>query len=301
MIRRQSRSYKKVDPPTKHQKAIPPEVYRQLLRTSTKQREKARATLLAGALFFCMRSCEYSKTPAHEQKTRTIRPCDIIFRAGARIIPHDHPLLHLAPSVTIIFGIQKSEVMDEPINQYRSGDPELCPVQHWANVVRRLRSYPNYNDKWPVYTYFDGTKFSDLSSKEFINDIRAIVDTIGRDILGFTSESVGTHSNRSGGAMMMYLAKNPPYTIMMIGRWSSNAFLKYIEKQVLEFSKGVSQKMLLYNTFYNIPLQKWTDSSSETSTRPARQYYMPALRQVFGGQQSSLRDQLFHSMAYSLS
>ncbi|KAL9179582.1 hypothetical protein ACHAXT_008872 [Thalassiosira profunda] len=222
MITRQIRSYTKVDAPPKHQKALPPEVYRQTLRNATQPREQARAQQLGASVFFCMRSCEYSKTPRKEQKTRTLRPCDITFRVGGREIPHDHPDLHLA-----------------------------------LTVIQRLRSYPNYNDEWRC-TPTDGKRFSNISSSEYLADIRIAVDIIGKDVLGFTSAEVGTHSNRSGGAMMMYLAKTPPYTIMMQGRWHSNAFLRYIEKQVLEFSQGVARKMLLRNTFFNVPLRPST-------------------------------------------
>ena len=296
MIQRQKRSYKKVDPPTKHQKALPPEVYRQLLRTAISPRDKARATTLGGSVFFCTRSCEYSKTPRTDQKTRPIRVCDIVFRIGAYEIPHNHPYLHMAHTVSIQFGVQKSDILDETVPQDRTDDPELCAVLLWASVVRRISAYPNFNPQWPVYTYHDGKKFSYLSNAEYIIDIRAIVDAIGPQVLGFTSKDVGTHSNRSGGAMMMYLAKTPPYTIMMIGRWSSNAFLKYIEKQVLEFSKGVSKKMLLCNTFFNIPIRPWTETNTDF-TRSAQQYYMPALRQVYGPARANLREQLFSSLS----
>lgn len=70
-------------------------------------------------------------------------------------------------------------------------------------------------------------------------DSKAAVQAIGFEILGFTSDDVGTHSNRAGGAMMMYLStpKISIYTIIMIGRWSSIAFLRYIEKQVKHESR----------------------------------------------------------------
>jgi hypothetical protein len=50
--------------------------------------------------------------------------------------------------------------------------------------------------------------------------------------------------------MAMYLSKIPVYTIMLIGRWSSDAFLKYIRKQVTEFSNNVS-KMMIQNPAYH--------------------------------------------------
>ena len=53
--------------------------------------------------------------------------------------------------------------------------------------------------------------------------------------------------------MAMYLGECPVYTIMLIGRWSSDAFLGYIQKQVMEFSHNVSKKMLKFQNYRHIP------------------------------------------------
>ena len=53
--------------------------------------------------------------------------------------------------------------------------------------------------------------------------------------------------------MAMYLGECAVYTIMLIGRWSSDAFLQYIRKQVMEFSQNVAKKMLTYQNFCHIP------------------------------------------------
>mmetsp|Transcript_1015 Transcript_1015/g.1672 ORF Transcript_1015/g.1672 Transcript_1015/m.1672 type:complete len:350 (+) Transcript_1015:685-1734(+) len=299
MIKRQKKSYSKSDSPVKHQKALPPEVYRTILRSSNHPRELARAQTLGAALFFCMRSCEYSLTPRNEeQKTRPIRPCDITFRLNGTVLPHDHPSLHLSNTVSITFGPQKSEIMEETVTQFKTDDPILCPCILWASVIRRLRSYPKYKPTWPVFMFYDGTRFSHLTSKEYSIDIKAAVDAIGPSILGFTSADVGTHSNRSGGAMMMYLAKKHPYTIMMIGRWSSIAFLRYIEKQVLDFSKGVSKDMIKNNMFFNVPSQPWTDVRNKEFASSSQHHSQQAYRQIFGPSGSSLRDQQLFEMSH---
>ena len=74
MIQRQKRSYAKVDPPTKHQKVLPPEVYRQLLHTAITARKKARACCLGASSFFCMQSCEFSKTSKKDKKQDQSKP-----------------------------------------------------------------------------------------------------------------------------------------------------------------------------------------------------------------------------------
>jgi len=49
--------------------------------------------------------------------------------------------------------------------------------------------------------------------------------------------------------MAMYLAGIPVFTIMLLGRWSSDAFLPYIRKEVQEFSNSVSSKMIISENF----------------------------------------------------
>ena len=46
--------------------------------------------------------------------------------------------------------------------------------------------------------------------------------------LGFTGDDVGTHLIRLSLAMALYLAKITVATIMLLGRWCSDAFLLYV-------------------------------------------------------------------------
>jgi hypothetical protein len=69
------------------------------------------------------------------------------------------------------------------------------------------------------------------------------IQAIGKDILRIKKEEIGTHSIRLGAAMAMFLGNCSVCLIMMIGCWSSNAFLQYIQKQVKQFSHKVSKRM----------------------------------------------------------
>jgi hypothetical protein len=68
--------------------------------------------------------------------------------------------------------------------------------------------------------------------------------------------------------MAMYLAGVPVFTIMLLGRWSSDAFLRYIRKQVKEFSTGISQKMIHHEDFFTIPLPP--SGVSNSTNRPSK-------------------------------
>ncbi len=74
-----------------------------------------------------------------------------------------------------------------------------------------------------------------VTSAQVVDALRDVVGAIREARLGIAKLEVGTHLLRSGVAMAMYLGECPVYTIMLIGRWPSDAFLRYIRKQVMEF------------------------------------------------------------------
>ena len=53
--------------------------------------------------------------------------------------------------------------------------------------------------------------------------------------------------------MELYLAKVNPETIMIMGRWASSTFLRYIRIQVSDISKGIITLMTNNHAFYKIP------------------------------------------------
>jgi hypothetical protein len=55
--------------------------------------------------------------------------------------------------------------------------------------------------------------------------------SIGPYVLGFTVDQIGLYSARSGAAMAIYLAGVPVFMIILLGRWCSGAFLRYIKKK----------------------------------------------------------------------
>ena len=75
----------------------------------------------------------------------------------------------------------------------------------------------------------------------------------GEERLGLSHKEVGTYSIWSGFAMELYLAKVYPETIMIMGRWASSAFLRYISIQVSDLSKGTSTLMTTNHALYTIP------------------------------------------------
>lgn len=90
------RGYRKANPLTKHEKALPPIIYRHIINRARTGIQLAKAHFLAGALFYAMRSCKYSMAQGKSRCTKTIRLKDIQFYKGKRELPHTHLYLHLA-------------------------------------------------------------------------------------------------------------------------------------------------------------------------------------------------------------
>jgi len=85
------------------------------------------------------------------------------------------------------------------------------------------------------------------------NALRDGVKAYGEAALRIDAHELGTHSIRSGSAMAMYLGGVPVFAIMMIGRWSSDSFMKYIRTQIEEFTFDVSKRMRMMQEFRHTP------------------------------------------------
>ena len=66
--------------------------------------------------------------------------------------------------------------------------------------------------------------------------------------------------------MALFLAGVSPYVIMLLGRWSSDAFLRYLKKQVQEFNKNLSHLMTQTPAFHYV---------SHPSDMPAHRSSLP--------------------------
>ena len=211
--------------------------------------DTALGQLACGAFFFGMRSCEYL-TVRGERKTKRLRIENIRFRNKVELTNKNSPLILYADSVSITFIFQKNKQKNITVTQPRSGK-NICPVYIWGSIVRRILTYEGTSGDIYVNAVKIGSKLHFITSYEMMRHLKTTVDNISG--LGFTGKDVGTHSIRSSLAMALYLKKRQVSTIMLIGRWSSDAFLLYIRRQVQEFSAGVSADMVSQEQFFTIP------------------------------------------------
>lgn len=257
---------KNTDPGVRHQKALPFEVIAEFCRPreSDSPLMAALRDLVLYAFFFAMRSCEYLKIEARvgeevPRKTRPVKKKDLAFWKDHRLVPHDAPgneLFH-ANSVSTRYEWQKRDVRDDIVTQMENDDPFFNPVAAGARIAKRLEKMKRkglIDDNAPIYCYeTEDGEVGHISAKVARELLRTFVRLeVDYDAMGFHWEDIGLHSIRASAAMAMYLNGVPVCTIMLIGRWSSDAFLKYIRKQVEEFGTDVSRRMILRPRFHTV-------------------------------------------------
>ena len=246
-------------------------VLRKLVNVSLSKLDIAIAWLLVGAIFFCMRSCEYLETNIAEEDRRTkiITLKNIVFKTKGKVIKHSSKNLEKAELVMITFPFQKNDWRSRSVHMFRTNDKILCPVKAWAKTVKRVRSsFPNCDDDQKVCSFKSGEDMINITGNMVRSKLRSIVGYMGEKNLGFNEDEIGLHSIRAGGAMAMFLSGVCEIVIQRVGRWSSFAFLEYIREQVDCFTAGVSQKMLKYEEYQHLSEKESKKVSRNTKLTP---------------------------------
>jgi hypothetical protein len=251
------RAWNNSDPPVQRNCALTPKHQRFLHQYANDSGNKlcqALSTLVIGAFFFACRSCEYLKVVVRG-KTKILRLRNIIFTTDDyQTIHHtDIQLEQKSFYVSITFEDQKNNMKNETRSQQRNNDPVLCPVRAWAQTVTRILSYPSQGPDSTVNVFM--SQAGNKSSIQYLSQntlniyLRATIQMKSPNYFGYSHNSIGTHSVRSGAAMALYLGDTHPHKIMLLGRWSSDAFLVYLRPQVLSSFAQLSTHMLQNEDF----------------------------------------------------
>ena len=285
LLSRLFRAFRNKDPKAKQQKALPIGVLRKVAELQVTETQRAITQLSIGAFFFACRSCEYLKvTQAELRRTAILCLRNIRFFLEGKLLAHNDPNLERADCVSITFEFQKKDEKWDTVTQMNSGDILLNPVRIYAALVKRIWKYPGANQDTPISAVWRNNRIEHITSKEMVNALQDAVVAIGEDTLGIKREEIGTHSIRSGAAMAMYLGECPVYVIMMIGRWSSDAFLLYIRKQVEQFSHNVSCRMLRFELHRHV--QDYAPSVSRLDPRQRNHPNNAETKRNIGGNSS---------------
>ena len=267
------RAFENTDPPPRQQRAATPKLLRAMHAMSGGDCLLTRDTALTitteiaiVAYFVAMRSCEITSTP-DPGRTKVIRLRGVVFRdVNHNELEHNCPELMLsAERVTLTFENQKNGLKMDKRTHQRTKDPVLCPVKNLVSLVTRiLRLIPDAGENAQINVTRMSTKTTHITSELLRTHMRTTCTLMGgKKVFGFDAEDIGTKSLRSGAAMSLFLMNHPVHKIMILGRWSSDAFLVYIRPQVLEWTNNMSSDMIANNSFLDA-----TDSRRTTREDP---------------------------------
>lgn len=158
--------------------------------------------------------------------------------------------LNLATFVSLTFTDQKNGVRGEVIGLGRSEDPFLCPVKAAIRRLLYLRDN-NATAQTPLAHVFDGPS---VTPSRITTVLRNAVAALGTD-LGFLPSDVSARCLRAAGAMALLLSDVDSNIIQLIGRWRSDAMLRYLHVQAAPLMKDYSRRMLDGGQYNLIPNQ----------------------------------------------
>jgi hypothetical protein len=226
------------------------------------------ADLAILGFFYAMRSCENTAVPVRGRTKLLTLHCIQFWDRNRKPIYNNSPSISLADRVTITFVNQKNGTKQDSRTQERTNDPILCPVRRTAALVKRiLRTIPDATAETPINSIMADGAVLEITGAFLRDQLRKTCRTMGgKAIVGFDPHEIGTRSIRSGAAMALFLMNHSVHRIMILGRWSSDAFLVYIRPQVLEWTNNMSKDMIFLDAFFHVT-EPTTVSHEDPRTR----------------------------------
>jgi hypothetical protein len=226
--------YKKEDSPPSRLKPVPIIIVMFILShdnadTTIPEDRRAIADLICIAFYFLLWPGEYTGTTSDDAPFRLK---DVEFHVNDLALDTlQAPLSQLAAATTVslTFTTQKNGNKGEVLTHGLSTDPWSCPVRATAHRVVHLRAH-TASLSTPLASYFCATRRIAIKAKDVTESLRyAAVATAHQTGLHYSD--ISAKSLRAGGAMALLCGKIDHNTIRMLGRWHSDAMMRYLHLQ----------------------------------------------------------------------
>jgi hypothetical protein len=129
------------------------------------------------------------------------------------------------------------------------------PVLRWGSAAQRtITTIPGWNEQTTLCSVFLDGETIEIGTAFVRKLLRHTCAVFGGfKTFGFHPLEIGNKSLRSGAAMSLFLMDHSPAKIMILGRWSSDAFLVCVRPQVLEWTNHMSCSMIHLDSFFDAP------------------------------------------------
>jgi len=249
-LRRQMASYGKDDPPPHRVKPIPISILQHIAFVAQASQDPRHATIadmITIAFYFLLRPGEYtgSSSGAHPFRLADVQ----LFSQGRRLslaLATDDTI-RSSQFATLTFTSQKNGVRGEVIGQARSGHPYFCPVIALINRVIHLRHHQAPLTT-PLATTIGPTGPIQVTPSDISTTLQFATTILGPP-LGLKPEDISARSLRASGAMALLCAQVDGNIIQLIGRWKSDAMLRYLHVQAEPVMRDFASRMLANGSY----------------------------------------------------
>jgi len=223
-IRLQMETYKREDPATEQQVAVPVAIPNYIFRNTRNthdRRLRAIGELTIIAFYFLLRVGEYTQHGRGQRRTQQFRLCDTKFFANGHEIHHSQlgQYGHQVNLVSLTIDNQKNGKRGETLSHHAltNGNP-CCPVRA---VVARVCDMVNdgATPETLLCAFRDARTlpWQQVRSTDIVRIVKDAVRLNPEDCTGFNIDKVGSHSLRAGGAMAMFITKHDAIAIQKAG------------------------------------------------------------------------------------
>jgi hypothetical protein len=252
-LARQLKGYSKFDDDPSRVKPIPVPILHEATRLALADGSDlalAASDMMWLAFFFLLRPGEYTK-PASD--SHPFRVCDVKLWANhdpIDISQATNDALLASTFVSLTFSTQKNGTRGEIIGHGRSNNPNACPV---LSVARRLLYLRSLHAPPTAYLCAVGPTLRPLTSAPITKFLRKACTTV-LNTAGILPTDITARSLRASGAMALLHEGVDSQTIQLVGRWKSDAMLRYLHIQAHDLMKDFSSIMLHGGNYSLIPL-----------------------------------------------
>ena len=206
--------------------------------------------------YWLLRPAEYLATTSHG-RSQAFRLADVAFIVGSTVTLATDPSCNdldvsRITRATLTFDDQKNAVRGEQISHAATAETLLCPCKALARLCQHLRNH-NAPSSTPLCTYYDGAGQPRQASPSLItNALRhAAIDV--QHLTGIDPFLISARSLRPGGATALLCAGIDPDVIQLLGRWKSDAMLRYLRVAAHANTHNFAQRMLDAGAFTFAP------------------------------------------------
>ena len=154
-----------------------------------------------------------------------------------------------------MFDDQKNAVRGEQVSHRSNSDPFFCPAKALGRIARRLKLAGAAPDT-PIFMHYNPRPghqgWYPVKPAFITNALRHAANTV-LPVTGIEPRLLSARSLRPGGATALLCAGVDGNAVQLLGRWKSDAMLRYLRIQAATVANNFAQLMLDHGSYTFAP------------------------------------------------